>query len=101
MDGVPVPGVHGRGAGRTRTPTLLLEEGRSIGVDLAAHREGGADRQVCVLFLGRRIHEAPEAEVKGRGVLGMRFIGRGFTSRLQRSGAWETPQTHLADTQHH
>ena len=67
MDGVPVPGVHGGGAGGARTTTLLLEEGRPIGVDLAAHREGGADRQVCVLFLGSRIHEAPE--VKGRGVL--------------------------------
>ena len=82
VDGVSVPGVHGGGARGSRTATLLLQEGSPIGVHLAAHREGGADGQVCVLFLGGRIMRLRSCGGEGAwGAVvggGMRFIGRGL-----------------------
>ena len=68
MDGVAVLCVHRVRARSTWTPALLLQEGRPVRVQLAAHRERGTDWQVRLRLLGRRIHEQV-AEVKGRGGL--------------------------------
>ena len=48
LDGASVPWVRGAAAGLARAPALLLQPRGAVRVDLGAHAERAADRQVAV-----------------------------------------------------
>ena len=51
VDGVPVPGVGGCGAGGVGAPALLLHPGAAVGVNFPTHRKRGTHGEIRVFLL--------------------------------------------------